>query len=89
MRLRHQRTVLNLLRVQFERQVARPFPSVHEYAALFRSRCQSSPLDGHELAGRVTYTIVDGTVRYHLLPDPSPPYRRVAPVPPSVSFRQV
>ncbi len=62
--------VLNLLRVQFERQVARPFPSVHEYAALFRSRCQSSPLDGHELAGRVTYTIVDGTVRYHLLPDP-------------------
>ncbi len=39
-------------------------------AALFRSRCQSSPLDGHELAGRVTYTIVDGTVRYHLLPDP-------------------
>ncbi len=27
--------VLNLLRVQFERQVARPFPSVHEYAALY------------------------------------------------------
>ena len=27
--------VLNLLRVQFERQTARPFPSVHEYAALY------------------------------------------------------
>ncbi|QEG42803.1 aspartate carbamoyltransferase catalytic subunit [Roseimaritima ulvae] len=27
--------VLNLLRVQFERQVARPFPSIHEYAALY------------------------------------------------------
>ena len=27
--------VLNLLRVQFERQAARPFPSVHEYAALY------------------------------------------------------
>jgi aspartate carbamoyltransferase catalytic subunit len=27
--------VLNLLRVQFERQIARPFPSVHEYAALY------------------------------------------------------
>lgn len=27
--------VLNLLRVQFERQSARPFPSVHEYAALY------------------------------------------------------
>ena len=26
--------VLNLLRIQFERQKARPFPSVHEYAAL-------------------------------------------------------
>ncbi len=25
--------VLNLLRIQFERQKARPFPSVHEYAA--------------------------------------------------------
>ena len=27
--------VLNLLRIQFERQDARPFPSVHEYAALY------------------------------------------------------
>lgn len=27
--------VLNLLRIQFERQSARPFPSVHEYAALY------------------------------------------------------
>ena len=27
--------VLNLLRIQFERQVARPFPSVREYAALY------------------------------------------------------
>src|SRR6056297_2896376 len=27
--------VLNLLRIQFERQVARPFPSVNEYAALY------------------------------------------------------
>lgn len=27
--------VLNLLRVQFERQVDRPFPSIHEYAALY------------------------------------------------------
>lgn len=27
--------VLNLLRIQFERQAARPFPSVHEYANLY------------------------------------------------------
>lgn len=27
--------ILNLLRIQFERQRARPFPSVHEYAALY------------------------------------------------------
>ncbi|MEM1227381.1 MAG: aspartate carbamoyltransferase catalytic subunit [Planctomycetota bacterium] len=27
--------VLNLLRIQFERQSTRPFPSVHEYAALY------------------------------------------------------
>ena len=27
--------VLNLLRIQFERQLAQPFPSVHEYAALY------------------------------------------------------
>ncbi|SRR6056297_948595 len=27
--------VLNLLRVQFERQATRPFPSIHEYAALY------------------------------------------------------
>ena len=27
--------LLNLLRIQFERQSARPFPSIHEYAALY------------------------------------------------------
>jgi aspartate carbamoyltransferase catalytic subunit len=27
--------VLNLLRIQFERQATRPFPSVHEYALLY------------------------------------------------------
>ena len=27
--------VLNLLRIQFERQYTRPFPSVHEYALLY------------------------------------------------------
>src|SRR6056297_3968467 len=27
--------VLNLLRIQFERQATRPFPSIHEYAALY------------------------------------------------------
>ena len=27
--------VLNLLRIQFERQITRPFPSVHEYALLY------------------------------------------------------
>jgi aspartate carbamoyltransferase catalytic subunit len=27
--------VLNLLRIQFERQATRPFPSIHEYALLF------------------------------------------------------
>jgi aspartate carbamoyltransferase catalytic subunit len=27
--------VLNLLRIQFERQYTRPFPSVHEYAFLY------------------------------------------------------
>ncbi|GAA4466819.1 aspartate carbamoyltransferase catalytic subunit [Novipirellula rosea] len=31
----HRCDVLNLLRIQFERQKARPFPSVHEYAALY------------------------------------------------------
>jgi len=31
----HRCDVLNLLRIQFERQAARPFPSVHEYAALY------------------------------------------------------
>lgn len=30
----------------------------------FRSHCISSPLDGHELKGRVTQTIVGGEVRY-------------------------
>jgi aspartate carbamoyltransferase catalytic subunit len=32
--------VLNLLRIQFERQRARPFPSVHEYAALYAMNSQ-------------------------------------------------
>ena len=27
--------MLNLLRIQFERQYTRPFPSIHEYAHLF------------------------------------------------------
>ncbi|MEK6235853.1 MAG: aspartate carbamoyltransferase, partial [Planctomycetales bacterium] len=27
--------VVNLLRIQFERQAVRPFPSVHEYALLY------------------------------------------------------
>ncbi len=31
----HRCDVLNLLRVQFERQTTRPFPSVHEYALLY------------------------------------------------------
>ncbi|MFG0267332.1 MAG: aspartate carbamoyltransferase catalytic subunit [Rhodopirellula sp. JB055] len=31
----HRCDVLNLLRIQFERQKARPFPSVYEYAALY------------------------------------------------------
>lgn len=32
--------VLNLLRIQFERQSARPFPSVHEYANLYAMNVQ-------------------------------------------------
>jgi len=35
--------VLNLLRIQFERQATRPFPSVREYAVLYA-------MDGHRLA---------------------------------------
>lgn len=35
--------VLNLLRIQFERQATRPFPSVREYALLYA-------MDGHRLA---------------------------------------
>lgn len=35
-------------------------------ASQFRSLCQSSPLDGHDLFGRVTHTIVDGMIRYRL-----------------------
>lgn len=31
----HRCDVLNLLRIQFERQATRPFPSVHEYALLY------------------------------------------------------
>lgn len=44
----HRCDVLNLLRVQFERQVTRPFPSIHEYAALYamtRKRMESSKSD--------------------------------------------
>ena len=32
----------------------------------FRSHCISSPLDGHALVGRVTHTIVGGTIRHQL-----------------------
>ena len=32
----------------------------------FRSNCICSPLDGHDLRGRVTHTMVDGIVRYQL-----------------------
>ena len=38
-------------------------------ARQFRSRCQSSPLDGRELTARVTHTIVGGEVRYQLAAD--------------------
>jgi dihydroorotase len=38
-------------------------------AAQFRSHCQSSPLDGHELIGRVTHTIVGGHLRFALAPE--------------------
>jgi dihydroorotase len=36
----------------------------------FRSRCISSPLDGHRLNGRVTHTLVEGDVRFRLQPEP-------------------
>ena len=32
----------------------------------FQSRCISSPLDGHQLTGRATHTIVGGEVRFRL-----------------------
>lgn len=32
----------------------------------FRSNCICSPLDGHDLRGRVTHTIVGGVIRYQL-----------------------
>lgn len=35
----------------------------------FRSQCISSPLDGHELTGRVAYTIVGGCIRFQLRPE--------------------
>lgn len=41
-------------------------------ASQFRSRCKSSPLDGHDLSCRVTMTIVDGIVRYRWLGEPQP-----------------
>jgi len=36
----------------------------------FRSRCVSSPLDGHQLKGRVTHTLVAGHLRHRLAPEP-------------------
>lgn len=36
----------------------------------FRSRCVSSPLDGHQLSGRVTHTLVGGNIRFRLQPEP-------------------
>jgi aspartate carbamoyltransferase catalytic subunit len=36
--------VLNLLRIQFERQATRPFPSVHEYALLYAMNTQRMEL---------------------------------------------
>jgi aspartate carbamoyltransferase catalytic subunit len=44
----HRCDVLNLLRIQFERQATRPFPSVHEYALLYamtKERMQRSKPD--------------------------------------------
>ena len=38
------------------------------HASQFRSRCQSSPLDGQELRGRVRYTIVGGEIRFQSQP---------------------
>ncbi len=38
-------------------------------ASLFRSRCLSSPLEGVELRGRVTHTIVAGEVKFQQRPD--------------------
>lgn len=38
-------------------------------ASLFRSRCKSSPLDGHELYGRATHTIVGGRICFRLQPE--------------------
>jgi dihydroorotase len=35
----------------------------------FRSRCISSPLDGHRLKGRVTHTLVRGCTRFRLRPE--------------------
>ena len=35
----------------------------------FRSHCISSPLDGEQLHGRATHTIVGGEIRYRLNPD--------------------
>jgi dihydroorotase len=39
----------------------------------FRSHCISSPLDGHELRGRVTHTFVDGIDRFCDLTDAAKP----------------
>lgn len=40
-------------------------------AKRFHSRCQSSPLDGHELVARVTHTIVAGQIKYEFDAAPS------------------
>ncbi|MCC9602996.1 aspartate carbamoyltransferase catalytic subunit [Stieleria sp. JC731] len=41
--------VLNLLRIQFERQHARPFPSVHEYAALYAMNAKRMQLASDDI----------------------------------------
>ena len=45
--------------------------------ATFRSRCDSSPLAGQTLKGRVTHTIVGGEIRFEGLQDPATPIERI------------
>ena len=66
--------VLNLLRIQFERQTTRPFPSVREYALLYamnRQRMQRAKEDILIMAPgpinrgvEVTSDVADGAARY-------------------------